>query len=185
MKDFNQYKTDLGFKESSNIYTKVNYAGFMGRYQFGSPRLSDLGYKGTRSNFLNNPALQEEYFLKHVADYAKRFFPKLTQAKQKHGSWLTLSGIIAYAHLLGAGQANKWINSGTDKTDGNGVAGKTYATMFSGYDIPGYVETGEEISSVAKGATKIPGLNLGGVKDVLPAILLIGFILGIIYYYKQ
>lgn len=187
MKTFEEYKTALGAQESGNRYNITNRFGYTGRYQFGKARLKDLGYTGTMEAFKNSPALQEQYFLLHVKDHAMHLLPYLLEAKSKYGTWLTLSGLIAYAHLLGAGQARKWVNTGVDKKDGNGVSGKTYATKFSGYEIPGYNESdiNESVKNTdeAHGGTK--SLNTAGITDALPVILLIGALVSLVYYYYK
>ena len=56
----NDFLDAIGHKESGNNYTIVNTYGYMGRYQFGASTLKGLGFKVTKEEFLNNPALQEE-----------------------------------------------------------------------------------------------------------------------------
>ena len=77
---YEEFLEDLGFKESSGDYTKVNSIGFLGKYQFGEDALTDLGYylgdntgrndwKGqwtgkdginSKQDFLNNGPVQEK-----------------------------------------------------------------------------------------------------------------------------
>lgn len=140
MKSFEEFKNALGQRESGNNYKSQNKYGYTGRYQFGAARLKDLGYKGTMTAFKNNPAIQEEYFIKHVQDHAKYLFPVLADAKKKRGDYITLSGLIAGAHLGGRGGVAKFI-AGTDFADANGTKVSSYVKQFSGYEIPGYNES--------------------------------------------
>ena len=42
-KTYLDFRNAIGFKESSNRYGVVNSLGYLGRYQFGTARLSDFG----------------------------------------------------------------------------------------------------------------------------------------------
>jgi hypothetical protein len=181
MKTFEEFKNALGQRESNNNYYVKNRFGYMGRYQFGMARLKELGYTGTSAAFLNSPDLQEEYFLKHVANHAKRLSPLLETAIAKHGSYLTLSGLIAYAHLLGGGAATSWAKGGKDRKDGNGVYGETYAKQFSGYEIPGYTEKKTPIVSTAN---KYIEFSEAGIA-LFPMLVLILVFLGVIFSKKK
>lgn len=140
MKSFEDFKNALGQQESGNNYNSVNKYGYTGRYQFGSTRLKELGYTGTMTNFKNSPDLQEQYFIIHVQNHAKNLISILITAKSKYGDGVTLSGIIAGAHLVGAGGVRNYILKGIDKKDGNGVKCSYYVNTFSGYEIPNYPE---------------------------------------------
>ncbi len=144
MKTYQEFKNAVKQRESSGSYTVVNKYGYMGAYQFGMSTLRSLGYTGSKQQFLSNPSLQDQYFDKLVVSNLKSLAPLLLQAKERFGTWITLSGLAGYAHLLGAGQAKKWITTGKDKTDANGTTGKSYAQLFSGYEIQGYNEVGIE-----------------------------------------
>lgn len=142
MKSYSDFKNALGQRESGNRYNIQNKLGYMGRYQFGCPRLSDLGFTNCanrRAEFLNNPDLQESYFDKHVQDHARNLAQLIINAKAKNPNW-TLSGLIAGAHLGGRGGVTNLILHNVDKADANGTKISTYVTQFSGYEIPGYDE---------------------------------------------
>lgn len=159
LKDYNQFKTDLGQRESGNNYSVVNSYGFMGKYQFGLPRLRDLGYTGTKQAFISDPQLQEQYFDKHVQDHAKNLVNKVAAAQAKYGSWVTLSGLIAGAHLKGRGGVSQWIN-GNDNSDANGTTVSSYVTKFSGYAIPGYDESTGEAHGAVKSSPASPVFDI-------------------------
>ena len=48
---------------------------------------------------------------------------------------VTESGLLAAAHLGGAGSVKKWFRTGKVRKDGNGVKITTYMTKFSGYKL--------------------------------------------------
>ena len=51
------------------------------------------------------------------------------------GILVTESGLLAAAHLGGAGSVKKWFRTGKIRKDGNGVKITTYMERFSGYDL--------------------------------------------------
>ena len=52
-----------------------------------------------------------------------------------NGILVTESGLLAAAHLGGAGSVKKWFKTGKVRKDGNGVKITTYMQQFSGYDL--------------------------------------------------
>jgi len=52
-----------------------------------------------------------------------------------HGVLVTESGLLAAAHLGGAGSVKKWVRTGKVRRDGNGVKITSYMTKFSGYKL--------------------------------------------------
>ena len=127
----------LGHQESGNRYDVVNRFGYMGRYQFGKSTLKTLKIKVTKEEFLNNPDLQEEamkklllYNKKHLQKYINRFDGQVI-----NGILVTESGLLAAAHLGGAGSVKKWFRTGKITADGNGVKITQYMQQFSGYSL--------------------------------------------------
>ena len=59
--DFIGFKEKMGYRESRNNYFITNPYGHVGKYQFGKSALKFFGV--SQSEFLNNPALQENVFL--------------------------------------------------------------------------------------------------------------------------
>ena len=103
------FKQAIGFRESENKYKTVNSLGYLGKYQFGIETLKSVGIYD-RSAFLNSPELQEKAF---VALLAKNKW-ELKKEIEKHegtiinGIRITESGILAAAHLGGAGSVKKF-----------------------------------------------------------------------------
>jgi hypothetical protein len=132
-----EFLNDIGFRESSNNYKIVNKWGYMGRYQFGMETLKALGISTTKSEFLNNPLLQEEAMELLLKDN-KRILKKLInkyEGKVLHGVKVTESGILAAAHLGGAGNVKKWFRRGTQFKDAKGTSITSYMKRFEGYTL--------------------------------------------------
>ncbi len=137
-KEFIGFKEALGFKESQGNYFVTNTFGYLGKYQFGIGTLQMIGiYNATL--FLNNPELQEKAF---KANISRNKWILRREIKRYVGRWVdghkvSESGILAAAHLAGAGNVKKYLRSlgGTNFGDANGTTIKYYMKKFSGYDI--------------------------------------------------
>ena len=131
------FKQAIGFIESENKYKKVNSLGYLGKYQFGIETLKSVGIYD-RSAFLNSPELQEKAF---VALLAKNKW-ELKKEIEKHegtiinGIRITESGILAAAHLGGAGSVKKFFrhNGKRNFRDAYGTSITSYMKIFGGYD---------------------------------------------------
>ena len=179
------YLEAIAFKESSGIPTKINSAGYMGKYQFSKESLNDIlkvksgesldEYKkrilnfmpakfGSVENFYNrslkvNQSLTSKdvtffrtkfrgkglsfwpekkqdqamiQLLKNNFDYLGDYTKKYKDAFKK-GIRLTISGMLAGAHLLGPKAVKDFISSGIIKKDGNGTPITEYIKKFGGY----------------------------------------------------
>ena len=126
---------DMAERESSNRYDVVNQYGYMGAYQFGSSTLKNLGYNISKKEFLNSPSLQDEAMLKLLKanKHTLRRQIKKYDGKLVNGVLVTESGLLAAAHLVGAGTVRKWVRNGKKYTDGNGVDLTSYLVKFNGY----------------------------------------------------
>ena len=131
------FKEAIGFKESRGDYSVVNTFGYMGKYQFGRGTLAMIGIKNA-DNFLNDTRLQEEAFDAYTArnKWILRRDIKRYSGRYIGGVKITESGILAAAHLAGAGNVKKYLRSGgaQDFTDGFGTSIRHYLRKFSGYD---------------------------------------------------
>lgn len=133
--DFSGLKEALKARESSGDYKSVNDYGYVGAYQFGAARLSDLGIvkPGTKNSdlnnadvwtgkygasskedFLNNPDIQEQVADDHMQSLGKQLSGDATSQQD-------LMGKIAAAHLLGV-QGSRDLS----KTDANDTSGQEY-----------------------------------------------------------
>ena len=136
-KTFTGFKEALAFKESQGKYTLINSLGYMGKYQFGRAALRAIGINDN-SEFLNNPRLQEKAF-KALLAKNKWILRKEIQeynGKTVNGIEITESGILAAAHLGGAGSVKKFFSNNGKKTikDNYGTSLRSYMKKFGGYD---------------------------------------------------
>ena len=137
-KDFVGFKEALAFKESQGKYTVVNTFGYLGKYQFGKTTLLRFKIYNTKA-FLNNPELQEKAF-KALCKVNKWILRKDIQrcvGKTINGITISTSGILAAAHLSGAGNVKKFLRSnGTlNFSDAYGSSIESYLKKFGGYDV--------------------------------------------------
>ncbi|WP_422092224.1 peptidoglycan-binding protein LysM [Tenacibaculum ovolyticum] len=138
LKDFVGFKEALAFKESQGKYRVVNKLGYLGKYQFGKETLKRFRIYNT-TYFLKTPELQEKAFIAYckVNKWILRKDIKRSVGKTINGTKITESGILAAAHLSGAGNVKKYLRSnGTLKfNDAFGTSIKSYMKKFAGYDV--------------------------------------------------
>ncbi len=139
-KEFTGFKEALAFKESKGDYLAVNTFGYLGKYQFGMSTLELMGVHNDQQ-FLNNPALQEKVFQVNIArnKWILRKDIKRFVGKRIHGIEITESGMLAAAHLAGAGNVKRYLRSlgKNDVMDDYGSNIAFYIKEFAGYDISG------------------------------------------------
>ncbi|MDX1784256.1 MAG: peptidoglycan-binding protein LysM, partial [Aequorivita vladivostokensis] len=136
-KSYLGFKEALGFKESRGNYHIVNDYGYMGKYQFSRATLRMIGFKNT-DNFLYDTRQQEAAFLAYTSlnKWVLRNDIKRYAGKTIGGVKVTESGILAAAHLAGAGNVKKFLRSAGENRfeDANGASIRYYLRKFSGYD---------------------------------------------------
>ncbi|NNC33910.1 MAG: hypothetical protein HKO09_03435 [Croceitalea sp.] len=137
-KSFIGFREALAFKESQGDYSAVNTLGYMGKYQFGKGTLRMMGVHDT-FEFINNPKLQEQVFKLNVArnKWILRRDIKRFVGKRINGTVISESGIVAAAHLAGAGNVKKYLRSygQEDFEDAYGSNVAYYIKKFAHYDI--------------------------------------------------
>ena len=128
----------MAFKESQGKYKVVNTLGYLGKYQFGKTTLERFRIYNT-NEFLNNPELQEKAFvaLCKVNKWILRKDIKRSVGNTINGIKITESGILAAAHLSGAGNVKKFLRSNGSKrfADAYGATIESYLKKFAGYDV--------------------------------------------------
>lgn len=131
------FKEALAFKESRGNYRKVNSLGYLGKYQFGESTLNRIRIYDT-SSFLNDPKQQEEafYALCSLNKWILIRDIKRSVGKKINGIEITESGILAAAHLAGAGNVKKYLrtNGSFNPNDAYGADVEMYMKKFAGYD---------------------------------------------------
>lgn len=168
---YSDYLQALCTRESGCNPSIQNNYGFMGSYQMGESALIDAGYYrrdatptsndwqgswtgkngiNSTADFLASPAKQTQA----INDYNAVQWSLITHkgllpfvGQTINGIVLTESGLLAGAHLVGAGGLSKFLHSGGQivPKDANQVAVTQYISKFSGYDIApvsGHVTTG-------------------------------------------
>ncbi|UCE93116.1 MAG: peptidoglycan-binding protein LysM [Flavobacteriaceae bacterium] len=131
------FKEAVAFKESRGNYKKVNSLGYLGKYQFGESTLNRIRIYDTE-NFLNDPKLQEDafYTLCSLNKWILKRDIKRSVGKKINGVVITESGILAAAHLAGAGNVKKYLRSNGEfnSYDAYGTNVHQYMKKFAGYD---------------------------------------------------
>ena len=137
-KDFMGFKEALAFKESQGKYSVVNTLGYLGKYQFGETTLERFRIFNVDA-FLKNPELQEKTFIAYckVNKWILRKDIQRSVGKVMNGVRITESGILAAAHLSGAGNVKKYLRSNgqNNKSDAYGASIALYMKKFAGYDV--------------------------------------------------
>lgn len=160
MKTLADFLNDLGARESGGNYKAFNKYGYAGKYQMSEMALIDSGYyrkKGNYNNdwsgeftgkdgiysikdFLNNPKAQENaqmIFKKRQWGYLKAVGADKFVGKVINGFEITKSGLLAGAHLKGAGSVSNYLKSGgvNNPKDAFGTSVESYMRKFAGYDV--------------------------------------------------
>jgi hypothetical protein len=134
---FVAFKEAVGFKESGGNYQAVNRFGYLGKYQFHMNTLKLLGVKDQK-RFLSDSELQEEAFYWYTArnKWILRKDLKRSVGQTIHGILITESGILAAAHLAGAGNVKKFLRSQGQYQfqDAFGTSIQNYLSAFADYD---------------------------------------------------
>jgi hypothetical protein len=136
-KSFMGFKEALAFKESQRRYRVINIHGYMGKYQFGPGTLERFKII-QHQNFIDNQELQEKTFvaLCQVNKWILIRDIKRMVGKKINGIPITESGILAAAHLAGAGNVKKYLRSWGqyDFKDAFGTSIEEYLIRFMNYD---------------------------------------------------
>ena len=138
--DLAAFMTAIGKYESGNNPEVVNETNHMGKYQFHPHTLAVLGINTTKDSFLSNPALQDSAMIKYMKLNFAALRPIISQfaGKWHNGVYVTVSGILAGAHLVGSGGMKTYFYP--DKyayatSDHNGATAEYYLKKFSNYAI--------------------------------------------------
>lgn len=131
------FKEALAFRESRGIYDIINTLGYVGKYQFAPTSLNAIGVFDIDA-FRLDSKLQEHAFLAFTSrnKYLLRNYIEKYEGKVINGVKITESGLLAAAHLAGAGNVKKYLRShGTYQfRDGYGTTLQSYLKRYSGYN---------------------------------------------------
>lgn len=152
-KDYQDFLNDLGMRESSGRYDAQNRYGYLGRYQMGSLALQEAGFQDSEGNwtqlansfdiysesdFLASPAGQDaaiEACHIKLCEYIRHYGLDEYVDTVYCGVRVTLSGLLAACHLVGARSLRDALNAGEMVYDANHVSAAEYMNTFAGYDI--------------------------------------------------
>lgn len=138
VKNHSTFLSAIGHRESSNNYKAVNQFGYLGKYQFGRKTLNAIGFEDiSNREFLANPSIQEEamlVLLKRNKRTLRREIKKYV-GQTINGVYITESGLLAAAHLAGAGNVRRFFRKGYEFKDGNGTKMTSYMIKFANYDL--------------------------------------------------
>jgi len=138
IRDHKKFLEDIGFRESSGNYKAVNQFGYLGKYQFGRNTLNAIGFEDVSNyEFLSQPNTQElamATLLKKNKHTLRREIKKYS-GQTINNIYITESGILAAAHLGGAGNVRKFFRKGYEFEDGNGTKMTSYMVRFADYNL--------------------------------------------------
>lgn len=137
-KTFVGFREAIAFKESRGKLNLVNPFGYMGKYQFGRSTLRTLGIYDFQE-FLHNADWQEKAFRALIARNKWELRNEIEKycGRKINGIEITESGLLAAAHLGGAGSVKKYLRSNgrSGFKDGFGTSLRSYIKKFEGYDV--------------------------------------------------
>lgn len=168
--DYEAFLDKLGYYESGNNYKVKNQFGYLGRWQLGTQGLRDIGFMDSYGNwtalansfgvystedFLNTPAAQDyaiRLFDKKIWSYIQYLGDDQYIGSDFQGVTVTLSGLVAAAHLVGAGGVHEMFMTGVATTDALGNSCVFYLRELAGYDISAFL--GADLSKYLTTAIK-------------------------------
>ncbi len=137
-KTFVGFREAIAFRESRGRLSLVNSFGYMGKYQFGKSTLRSVGIYDFNT-FLHNAEWQDKAFTALIAKNKWILRKEIAKYRGRviNGVEITESGILAAAHLGGAGSVRKYLRSNgrSGFKDGFGTSLRSYIKKFGGYDV--------------------------------------------------
>jgi hypothetical protein len=125
---------DIAHYESGGKQKIRNQFGMLGLYQFSINTLRSLGYNRSASEFLNNKQLQDTMMVKYLNTNYEILKPYIKRYNNKtfKGVRITTAGVLAAAHLGGAGSVIDWFKNSDPNglVDANGTSIRMYMIEF-------------------------------------------------------
>jgi len=142
-RQFELFLERLAHSESSLDPTAHNRLGYIGMWQFGNAALQATGYGHVSAKtFIQDPSIwtyemQREAMENLIAinTITLKDFIAEYDGKTYRGVLVTKSGIIAAAHLAGAGGVKKYLTVGFNPRDKFGTSLTDYMIKFGGYEF--------------------------------------------------
>lgn len=143
-RELNKFLLHLEIRESSRDWKIINRYGYMGLYQFGNDALRTIGLGHiTTRKFRDSPNIFPISLQKTAVKRLLYYNLKLLKPYTKYigctinNVYITKSGLLAAAHLGGAGNVMTFLNSEGDVNfkDGNGTEVSSYLKEFSHYNF--------------------------------------------------
>lgn len=141
--ELRRYLDSIGNNESGNNPRAWNRYGYIGKYQFGYAARKSCGYDEVKfRDFIRNPEIWSEQAQdsamitlmsineQHLRDVIHKY-----NGEQIKGYTITKSGILAAAHLAGAGGVKRYFAYGRNPKDAYGTSLEDYLIKFSGFNF--------------------------------------------------
>ena len=136
-KSFAGFAQKMAYKESRGILHLVNPYGYLGIYQFGRSTLRTVGVYDFQE-FLRNAVWQDKAFEALIARNKWELRKEIQKYSGRiiNGVEITESGLVAAAHLGGAGSVKKFFRNNGKRAirDNYGTSLQSYMKKFGGYD---------------------------------------------------
>jgi hypothetical protein len=151
--EFYRFKKHMRQRESSNNYKAWNYIKVwskgkiikryhLGYYQISEDNLKYFGYNFTPQEFIDNPDIfppfEQDKVFRELLNYNKKILKKYIREFSNtwiRGVYITKTGILAAAHLAGAGGVIKWFKDNHVAQDLNKTTVVNYLIEFGQYRI--------------------------------------------------
>lgn len=138
--DLRLFLDTIAQRESRGNHLIINRYGCLGKYQFKRSTLDHIGFSDiTDSAFLNNPDIQDSAMIV-LLKANKRILGKYIDSfdgVMLDSVLITKSGMLAGAHLVGAGGVLSYLRQDSvyRTYDGNNVHVSQYIDEFKSYDL--------------------------------------------------
>ncbi len=137
--ELERFLDHMAERESDNTPHVVNRFGMMGKYQFDPNTIRVLGFKVSKTQFLKNVQLQDSVMVSYMRanNMSLNNLIDRYDGRVFKGIRITRSGILAAAHLAGAGNVKKYFsdNDANGRTDANGTSIRNYLEEFNKYKL--------------------------------------------------
>lgn len=138
--ELSKFLHHMGQRESNNKHWVTNRFGMLGRYQFSPRTIKYLGFDVDSAAFLANPQLQDSIMVRYMRANNVTLASVITryEGRKYKGVYITRAGILAAAHLTGAGNVQRFFSDPYDmygRSDANGTTLRDYLEEFNKYNL--------------------------------------------------